>query len=109
LNALSTDGRSIGQVLYEKQFPDAKWKDLHVTRRDHFERAAEIIFNRGFKAGIEAQKLADPPPVAKALKKQLGELAAAARAHIEAQKADHVGTRVAARELLVELLEAVKP
>jgi hypothetical protein len=112
MSALSTDTRSIGQVLYETMFPNGDtrtlWVNLRPIQREPYERAAEVIFNRGFKAGIEAQKLADPPPVAKALKKQLGALAAAAREHIEAQKADHVGTRVSAREHLVKLLEGVK-
>lgn len=105
----TTDARSIGQVLYEALNKGRRpWAGLFAEERDHWERAAEPLFNRGFKTGIEAQKLADPPPVAKQLKKQLGELAAAARAHIDAQRADHVGTRVQAREHLEKLPGAVK-
>jgi hypothetical protein len=106
LNALATDTRSIGQVLYEatKQPGWPSWIIAGQSVRDRHERAAELVFHRGFKAGIEAQKLADPPPKAKELKLQLAELGDAARDFMQAQHANNVGRRVAARERLVKAL-----
>lgn len=66
--------------------------------------ADEAIYKRGFDAGVEYQKKADPPPMAKALKKELDLLRSAARAYIAAQKADNVNVRTSARECLLTAL-----
>lgn len=108
MNAPTPDTRSIGQVLYESMFPagDTRtlWVNLRPIQREPYERAAEVIFNRGFRLGEETQKKAAPPPKAKQLLTQLVELANAAREYRAAQSADNVTRRVEARDALDKLL-----
>lgn len=71
---------------------------------DEITRLREEAHKRGFDSGIEYQKKADPPPMAKALKKELDQLRAAARAFIASQSSDAVPVRIAARERLLAAL-----
>lgn len=111
MNAPNPDTRSIGQVLYESMFPagDARtlWVNLRPIQREPYERAAEVIFNRGFRSGEETQKKAAPPPRAKELLTQLVELANAAREYRDTRTADNVGQRQRAGERLEKALEGV--
>ncbi len=122
MNAPVTDTRSIGQVLYEALVPSVTRTDwakvLSLAGRERFERAAELVYRRGHKAGSEFQKTASPPPKAKHLGAQLvqerlawaekrKEFVLAARQYIEAQSCDSVPVRVAARERLLAVLEAL--
>lgn len=75
-----------------------------LPTQDELARFREEAHKRGFDAGIEYQKKADPPPMAKALKKELEQLRAAARAFIAAQASDAVPVRTAARERLLAAL-----
>lgn len=75
-----------------------------LLTQEELTRLREEAHKRGFDSGIEYQKKADPPPMAKALKKELEQLRSAARAYVAAQTSDAVPVRIAARERLLAAL-----
>lgn len=61
MTAPAADTRSIGQVLYEKLNPGLRsWQSVGRSERDAYERAAEVLFKRGFDACRKEEKSLTP-------------------------------------------------
>lgn len=110
----------LGQALYEALVPKVSRLDwvrvLSSAGRERYERAAEVLFRRGYEQGRADQKKAAPPAKARYLSGQLvaeraawalkwNALVTASRNFMAAQSADNVAVRTRARD---ELLTALR-